>query len=143
MEPRELLLGNVIVRLLGLQALATAELLLLCERIKTIPGLPAGFFDGIMSHDPVVEGWLDKASDRVLYETLRHFGAALRREAEAPDSVGFSSLADELEEYATRFDPVKGTTPGPSGSPSKLEEEWLRRVLASLDPPDPPPAPQA
>lgn len=141
MEPNERLLGNVIVRLLYLHAEAVADLCLLCERIKTIPGLPQGFFDGVMDGDPAAEKRLQKDADRYLYAILGKLGAALRETA--PDLVEFTSLADELEEYVSRLDPAKETISGPSASPGHPDEAWLRRVMASLDPPDPPPSPRA
>lgn len=134
MQHNEVLLGNVLVRLLGLYAQTVAEFSFLCARVKAIPGLPDGFFDGLLDKNLVVEKQLEKDSDRVLYEILRAFGNGLR--GTAPDLVEFSALADELQEYATRFDPAKETISGHSASPSNPEEEWLRRALDRLDPPD-------
>lgn len=134
MPHNELLLGNVLVRLLGLQAYHSAELVLLYEALNSNPGIPHGLLDGVRGKDPDVQKRLDEYADKILHAVLCAFGAGLRQTA--PDMVEFTSLADELEEYAARFNPAKEASPGQSAPPDNPEEEWLRRVLDRLDPPD-------
>ncbi|MDR4485296.1 MAG: hypothetical protein R3B95_19195 [Nitrospirales bacterium] len=139
MQPHGPLSNFLIYRLLEFLAISSTDDIFLAEALMDTPGLPQRVRDVILGTDPVVEQRRNEAVTKVHYKMLSKLAEELREAA--PYDTEFSSLAEELEESAARLNPER-EAPGPSASPSKPEEEWLRRNLASLDIQDSPPSPQ-